>query len=70
MVTSCAAPAVSVVGKLETTSELADAASTAMPVSLAVRPGVAPSLTVIDWLPAVSRVTAKACDPASAAVKV
>ena len=64
------APAVSVVGKPETASELAGAACTAMPVSLAVRPAWRASVAVIDWLPAVSRVTAKACDPASAAVKV
>ena len=41
---------------------------TTMPPCVAVRPEA--SVTVTDWLPAVLRVTAKVCRPASAAVKV
>ncbi len=53
-----------------TTSLLAAAACTAMPVSLPVTVAVEESVAVIDRVPAVSSVTEKACVPASVEVNV
>ncbi len=63
-------PAVVPVGCWPKTSLLADDGITAISVSLPESVLSTVSLAVIDWVPAVSRVTAKVCDPASAAVNV
>ena len=68
--TLLAAPAVSVVGKPVTVNEVAAAALTVMPVSLPVMAGVAVSVAVIDWVPAVLSVAEKVSVPSLAAVKV
>ena len=69
-VTVLVKPASSLVGKPVTVNILAAAACTAIADSVALRPGVAVSLAVIDWVPDVSSVTAKPCEPPSAALNV
>ena len=57
-------------GKPETVSVAAPAGFTTMPLWVPVMVPVTVSVAVIDWVPAVLRVTEKVCVPSSPATKV
>ena len=57
-------------GNPETVSVAAPAGFTVMPLWVPVMVPVTVSVAVIDWVPAVLRVTEKTCVPASPPVKV